>query len=99
MDNDVNDMYKKEILLFVTRYALVTVIIALIVGVVYREYSKSMLHDMSLDKIILASYYLSLLHSQIIVVCVVIPMVLLVITYLVAKTGLENPDYSSLKRR
>ena len=93
MDNDVNNRYK-NVLLLVTRYVLVMIIVALIVGVIYREYSKTMLQGMPLEKTILASYYLSLSHGHIIVMCVVIPVVLLVITYLVAKTGLGNPDHA-----
>lgn len=37
-------------------------------------------------------------HGHIIVVCVVMPVVLLVITYLVERTGLGNPNYRSLRR-
>ncbi len=97
MDNDVDNSYKK-VLLLVTKYVLVMVIVALIVGVVYREYSKTMLQGLPLEKTILASYYLSLSHGHIIVVCVIIPVVLLVLTHLVARTGLGHPDYRSLRR-
>lgn len=37
-------------------------------------------------------------HGHIIVACVVMPVVLLVITYLVERTGLGNPNYRSLRR-
>lgn len=54
MSNVVDDGYKK-ILLLVARYVLVMVIVALIVGVVYRGYSKTMLRGLPLEKTILAS--------------------------------------------
>ncbi len=97
MSKNIDDGFRKLVLL-VSRYVLVMIIVALVVGVVYREYSKAMLNGMPLEETILASYYLSLSHGHILIACVALPTVLLVVTYLVAKTGLGTPNYRSLRR-
>ncbi len=82
---------------YMVRYILLMIVAALAVGVVYREYSKAMLHDRNLEEIITTSYYLSLTHGHILIACVAVPGVLLLITYILGRTGYKV-NYSSLRK-
>ncbi len=63
-------------------YAMIMSIVALAVGVFYREYTKYTLSGFSLDKQILVSYYLSLCHGHFILLGMVIPVILMASTYI-----------------
>ncbi|RLG88854.1 MAG: hypothetical protein DRO18_00565 [Thermoprotei archaeon] len=73
---------------FVAKYVLSMVIVGLGIGVVYREITKAYLSGFPLEEQIIASFYLSLMHGHVFLVGVVIPSVLLLITYISHKSGL-----------
>ena len=80
-------------------YVLIMLLIALGLGVTYREVSKAFLGSLPLEKQLVGAYYLSLMHGHTLMMGVLLPTALLVITYLVMRRGLlEEGDFISLRR-
>ncbi len=80
-------------------YVLIMLLIALGLGVTYREVSKAFLGSLPLEKQLLGAYYLSLMHGHTLMMGVLLPTALLIITYLVMKHGLlSEGDFISLRR-
>ncbi len=80
-------------------YSLVMILASLALGVTYREVSKAYLSSLPLDKSLLASYYLSLMHGHALVAGALLVTTLLVITYLLMKSGvLSEGDLMGLRK-
>ena len=71
-------------------------IVALVIGVVYREVSKAYLSDKEFEQQIMYSYFLSLCHGHTFMVGVLIPTAILVVVYVIESKNLGIINYSSL---
>lgn len=79
-------------------YIMIMLIVALAIGVVYREVSKAYLSDKELEQQIMYSYFLSLCHGHTFMVGVLIPTAILVVVYVIESRNLGRINYSSLRK-
>ncbi len=75
-------------------YALIMLLVFLVIGVLYREYSKALVGGDAGDIVVI--YYLSLSHGHVLITGAIIPSILLFLTYMVEKTRGKTPNYRSL---
>ncbi len=79
-------------------YIMIMLVVALVIGVVYREVGKAYLSGKELEQQIMYSYFLSLCHGHTLMVGVLIPTALLVVIYVIDSKNLGKINYSSLRR-
>ncbi len=80
-------------------YSLAMMIAGLVIGVLYREFTKIYTAGLPLEKQLLVSYYLSLGHGHVFMVGVLIPLALLVSTYVLTERGyLDRDRLNSLEK-
>lgn len=79
----------KSLLKLMGSYAAVMAVVALAVGVLYREVSKAYLASVPLSDAITASYYLSVAHGHTFMAGALIPAALAALTYVAVKLGGE----------
>ncbi len=79
-------------------YIMVMLVVALAIGVVYREVSKAYLSDKELEQQIMYSYFLSLCHGHTFMVGVLIPTAILVAIYVIDSRNLGKINYGSLRK-
>ena len=87
----------KPLLKLMGSYAAVMAVVALAIGVLYREVSKAYLANVPLSNAITASYYLSVAHGHTFMVGVLIPAALTALTYVAVKLGGELSPSSAKK--
>ncbi len=77
-------------------YSLVMLIVFLAIGVLYREYSKAMVGGDAGDIVVM--YYLSLSHGHVLLTGVVVPVLLLFLTYIIGNMTGKKPNYRELMK-
>ncbi len=89
-------MEPRKLYKLIITYIMIMLIVALVIGVVYREVSKAYLSDKEFEQQIMYSYFLSLCHGHIFMVGVLIPTAILVVVYVIESKNLGIINYSSL---
>lgn len=89
-------MEQKKLYKLIITYIMIMLIVALVIGVVYREVSKAYLSDKEFEQQIMYSYFLSLCHGHTFMVGVLIPTAILVVVYVIESKNLGIINYSSL---
>ncbi len=91
-------MEQKKLYKLIITYIMIMLIVALVIGVVYREVSKAYLSDKEFEQQIMYSYFLSLCHGHTFMVGVLIPTAILVVVYVIESKNLGIINYSSLRK-
>ncbi len=89
-------MEPRKLYKLIITYIMIMLIVALVIGVVYREVSKAYLSDKEFEQQIMYSYFLSLCHGHTFMVGVLIPTAILVVVYVIESKNLGIINYSSL---
>lgn len=76
-------MKVEQLIRKILRFTIIMTILALAIGVFYRETTKYLLKDVPLDKFIVVSTYLSTSHGHTFVIGAFIPLIFAFITWFV----------------
>jgi hypothetical protein len=93
------DQELKSLIAKIVRFAIIMIIIGLVIGIFYREYSKKLLYKFPLDTQVLVGHHFSLAHGHTILLGAVIPLLLALLAFLVYECYEKKSEMFRLLRK